>query len=325
MTEFNDPLMVSNGKVWLKGHGEEVLSACVKPPSLLVTTSPTGEMGFWRLDTGQLNKKYKVRTKAESSIISQKTWSTSRTSVKTADSEMFGSRIPEGSKMPEGVAAETKEETSKRLVNKHASAREHYAAVTSHILRARPETANVGNLVISTRNGVVQLWCTHRVPRYVTQFAAAHVDGDYVTAMASDPKNDYLFTSFNSGYLKTWYVANFGVGQTAVVHGKHATMLSLRQRFPFLLQSFFKGQAELAILRNPGAPLLVNSYRAHLQCIRHVEYIDQLEMVVTSSVDKSIRVWTLAGHYIGTVGEYRHSRANIPAWQNYILTILFEF
>lgn len=298
MTEFNDPLMVSNGKVWLKGHNEEVLSACAKSPSLLVTTSRTGEMGFWRLDTGQLNKKYKVRMRMDVAASSQKnrtSWSTSISTLKTTDSDVNTSKIPD--------SMDTREELLKKLEVKYTS-RENYAAVASHLLRARPETLNVGNLVIAIRNGTVQLWCTHKVPKYVAQFVAVHVDGDYVTAMASDPKNDYLFTSFNSGYVKTWYVANFGVGQQDVVYGKYMTMPSLRLRFPFLLESMIKGIAELATtLKNSAGPLLVNSYRAHLQCIRYVEYIDQLEMVVTSSVDKSVRVWTLAGHYIGTLGE----------------------
>lgn len=297
VTEFNDPLMVSNGKVWLKGHSEEVLSACVKLPSLLVTTSRTGDIGFWRLDTGQLNKKYKVRMKADDSNVGfQKNWTSGSASIsglKTTDSDMNNSKLPDGT--------DAREEVLKKLDVKYFST-EHYAAVASHLLRARPETSNVGNLVIAIRNGTVQMWCTHKVPKYVAHFVAVHVDSDYVTAMASDPKNDYLFTSFNSGYVKTWYVANFGVGRD-VVYGKYMTLPSLRLRFPFLLESIIKGHAESANTKNPTGPLLVNSYRAHLQCIRYVEYIDQLEIVVTSSVDKSIRLWTLAGHYIGTLGE----------------------
>lgn len=308
MTEFGDPLLVlpfSNERVWPMGHSEEVLSACVKSPSLLVTTSRTGEIGFWRLDTGKLNKKYKVRMKTDGSTGTQKNWTSwsaskiSLSALKTTDSDLNTSKIQD--------SLDTREELLKKLDVKYTP-REHYGAVASLFLRARSEALNVGNLIIAIRNGTVQLWCTHKVPKYVAQFVAVHIDGDYVTSMVSDSKNDYLFTSFNSGYVKTWYIANFGMGQQPnVVYRKDMSMPSLRLRFPFLLESMIKGYAELATtMKNPAGPLLVNSYRAHLQCIRCVEYIDKLEIVVTSSVDKSVRVWTLAGHYIGTLGELDH-------------------
>lgn len=307
ITEFNDPLVVSNGKVWLVGHDEPVLSASVKSPSLLVTTTQAGVMGFWRLETGQLIKKYRARMKPDSAKRSK----SSGASASRAGSAASGSRMTlssGGSRMTLGGGGsrimvgdlEAREQMLKRLDVKHTP-REHFSAVAAHFLRARPEADRVGTLLVATRNGVVQLWRTHKVPKYVAQFAAAHVDDDYVTAMASDPKSEYLFTSFNSGYLKTWHMANFGVGR--VLRGPF--MPSLRLRFPFLLESFFVGRAERStIAKNPNGPLLVNSYRAHVQQIRHVEYVAELELVVTSGADKSIRIWTMAGHYVGTLGAY---------------------
>lgn len=300
--------MVSDGKVWLVGHDEPVLSACVKSPSLLVTTTQAGVMGFWRLETGHLVKKYKARMKPDSAKRSKSSSaSASRlaSTVSTAASKMTlssgSSRTTlSGSRIVDGGGTESRELMLKRLDVKHTT-REHFSAVAAHFLRARPESDSVGTLLVATRNGVVQLWRTHKVPKYVAQFTAAHVDGDYVTAMASDPKSEYLFTSFDSGYLKTWHVANFGVGQVV----RRPSMPLLRLRFPFLLESFFVGRAErTAVAKNPNGPLLVNSYRAHVQQIRHVEYVPESELVVTSGVDKSVRIWTLAGHYVGTLGAY---------------------
>lgn len=304
ITEFNDPLVVSKGKVWLVGHDEPVLSASVKSPSLLVTTTQAGVMGFWRLETGQLIKKYRARMKPDSAKHSKSSSASRLGSTVSSGSRMTlgngGSRMTlggGGSRIMDG-GSEAREQMLKKLDVKHTP-REHFSAVATHFLRARPEADRVGTLLVATRNGVVQLWRTHKVPKYVAQFTAAHVDDDYVTAMASDPKSEYLFTSFDSGYLKTWHMANFGVGQ--VLRGP--SMPSLRLRFPFLLESFFVGRAERsAVAKNPNGPLLVNSYRAHVQQIRHVEYVAESELVVTSGVDKSIRIWTLAGHYVGTLG-----------------------
>lgn len=302
VTEFNDPLTVSKGKVWLWNHDEAVLSACVKLPSLLVTTSSAGEMGFCRLETGQLVKKHKARMRPD------KNRSGSRYSKSSASTSKFSnisrSFMSVGPFTPvEG--GETREEMYKRLDIK-ITPREHYAAVASHFLRARPEALRVGTLLVATRNGVVQLWCTHKVPKYVAQFVAIHSENDYVTAMASDSKSEFLFTSLNSGYVKTWYITNFGIGSSrhVIQSVRPSVMPSLRLCFPFLLESFFVGRAEREhLLKNKVGPLLVNSYKAHMQRVCHIEYIDKQKLVVTSSTDKNIRIWTLAGYYVGVLGK----------------------
>lgn len=291
VTEFNNPLIRSNGKVWRLNHNEALLSLCVKIPSLLVTTSRSGELGFWRLETGQLIKKHKVRMQPGGTNYSKSLASvTSRMSTTSSFSKFTDASG--------GTDQTEKDESVKQM------SVEHFAAVASHFLQGRPESQRSGDLAIATRNGVVQLWSTFKVPRYVAKFVAIHVKDDYVTAMNSDPKSNYLFTSLYSGYVKTWYIANFGAG-----YPRHSIpkfpMLSLRLRFPFLLDSsLFIGRAQRAATsKNPNGPLLVNSYRAHTKHINHIEYIDRLEIVVTSSVDKNIRLWTLAGQYVGTLGE----------------------
>lgn len=320
ITEFNDPLLVSGGKVWLTGHKDEaVLSACVKPPSLLVTTSRAGMMGFWWLDTGQLIRMYRVRTRSEGAKHGKLS---ANTATAASSSLSSGLRTVDGSSTAslasrltaDGSAGtgDVDDDTSPRqpdAATKHGPRKNGVtAAVASHFLRGRPEAQRVGTLLVATRDGTVQLWCTYRVPKYVARFVATHVDDDYVTAMASDPRGDYLFTSLDSGYLKTWYVADFGVRPRTVIR---PSMPALRLRFPFLLETFFVGSAAAAAAVNPAGPMLVNSYRAHVRRIRHVEYVDGLQLVVTSSADKSVRVWTLAGHYVGTLGTFPGIQ---PSW-----------
>lgn len=293
VTQFDDPLVKCNDKVWLSSHKEVVLSACVQLPLLLVTTSRAGEIGFWQLGTGQLIKKHTARMKQDRLKTLKTSVSISDSSYMSLDSELLDNRtVDTGS-------VKHKDKTAKTL---GFDLRHDHSAVFSHFLRARPEALMVGSLLIAMRNGVVQLWCTHKVFNYVARFVAIHVDDDYVTAMASDSKSEYLITSSYCGYVKTWYIADFGVGQPRhVVHeSSSAVMSSLKLRFPFLSGSF----SEHAPEKNLTGPLLVNSYRAHLQCVRHVEFVDRLELVVTSGTDKSIRVWTLAGHYVGTLGEH---------------------
>lgn len=188
VTEFNDPLKISEGKVWLKGHDDAVLGACVQWPSMLVTTSRDGKIGFWRLETGQLKKTYSARTKPDTA-------------------KTIGGSIVSGANF---VRSSLMDQAAMDTVKRSAHGSQRSAAVACHLLRARPQASGVGTLLVATRNGIVQLWCTHKVPAYVAQFKAAHSDGDYVTSMASDDRSTYLFTSFDSGYVKTWLVVNFG-------------------------------------------------------------------------------------------------------------------
>lgn len=296
---------MSSGKVWLKSHNDVILSACEKWPSLFVTTSLGGKIGFWRLETGQLIKQHSARVKPvaglKHSISGSRMSAISRGSA--SQRSMSNTSIASVKSIADGVNLESREERLRRLNVKYTP-KENFAAVAAMFLRNRTEDYQVGTLLISTRNGIVQLWCTYKVPKYVNHFTAIHLDGDYVTAMASDPKNDYLLTSFNSGYVKTWYIANFGQPHTIV---RPVSMPILRLRFPFLLGSLFIGRAEQAATKNASGPLLVSSYRAHLRCISNIEYVDDQELVVTSSLDQKIRIWTLAGHYVGTLGECRCS------------------
>ncbi|CAI6355746.1 unnamed protein product [Macrosiphum euphorbiae] len=339
VTEFNDPLLLSEGKVWSSSHEEAVLSACVKLPSLFVTTSQAGVMGFWQLKTGKLSEKYKARMRPDTrksrnsssasksqmastlasksqmaptlarktqmaSTLARKTQKASTLASKSQMASTLASKSQMsftsyvGSRKGETGGLETKKENLKRLDIEHTP-REHYAAVATHFLRARPEDSNVGTLLVATRNGVVQIWCTYKVPKYVSQFMAIHIADDYVTSMVSDHKSEYLITSFESGYIKTWIVTNFGQPRHTIYS---MDMPSLRLRFPYLMNMFYMGRAERAASKNMDGPLLVSAYRAHLQRISHVEYIEKLELIVSSSVDKMIRMWTLAGHYVGTLG-----------------------
>lgn len=50
----------SHGKHWECQHDEEILCAAMSPPQTLVTTSYSGEIVFWRFETGQSYKKFDV-------------------------------------------------------------------------------------------------------------------------------------------------------------------------------------------------------------------------------------------------------------------------
>ena len=50
-------------------------------------------------------------------------------------------------------------------------------------------------------------------------------------------------------------------------------------------------------------PQLLIAYRAHLRPITSIMYANEREIVITSSVDCTIRLFTLTGRYIGFMGQ----------------------
>ncbi|XP_053166341.1 WD repeat-containing protein 49-like isoform X2 [Hemicordylus capensis] len=51
------------------------------------------------------------------------------------------------------------------------------------------------------------------------------------------------------------------------------------------------------------APTYVNHWRAHLKLILSLEVIDEDSILLSSSIDRTVRLWSLDGEYIGTFGQ----------------------
>ena len=51
-------------------------------------------------------------------------------------------------------------------------------------------------------------------------------------------------------------------------------------------------------------PPLLSSWRGHLKGIVSLEYVERFRLIVTASLDCNVRLWTIAGSYIGVVLSY---------------------
>ena len=50
-------------------------------------------------------------------------------------------------------------------------------------------------------------------------------------------------------------------------------------------------------------PLLLRYFRAHTKCITAIQYVDDRQIILTSSSDFNVRIFTLTGRYIGFFGQ----------------------
>lgn len=78
-------------------------------------------------------------------------------------------------------------------------------------------------------------------------------------------------------------------------------MPALRLEFPFLQKDRWLGRAKRTV-RFLTNPQLVNSYHAHTGPITSLVYLEEPKLLITSAADFTVRIWTLAGRYIGTLG-----------------------
>lgn len=73
--------------------------------------------------------------------------------------------------------------------------------------------------------------------------------------------------------------------------------VKLRKLFPFLSWDDIEGRAKQSV-KNQLEPQLLNSYQGHQKSITGLIYHEQNKVLISSSRDKSVRLWNLAGQVI---------------------------
>nr|CAD7445100.1 unnamed protein product [Timema bartmani] len=144
------------------------------------------------------------------------------------------------------------------------------------------------------------VWSHHSGGGHLGEFFTIHTPGDYVVSMATDPDNEYLFTGHTAGYVKTWLMKSYMVPEE---HQSKVVMPKYRLQFPFLWKDRVEGRAKRAVREQP-LPILLSSYRAHLEAVTHIEYLAESRIVISSSSDHTVRLWTVGGRYVGTLGTF---------------------
>lgn len=72
------------------------------------------------------------------------------------------------------------------------------------------------------------------------------------------------------------------------------SQVKLREKFPLLWCDNTGGQDQESV-GNQLKPKLLNSYQGHRKSITGLLYFDKNQLLVSSSVDKSVRLWNLSG------------------------------
>ncbi|KAM3959580.1 WD repeat-containing protein on Y chromosome [Aphomia sociella] len=307
VTEFEDTGTASSGKSWETRHSDDVLAAAARSPLSLATASYNSELLLWKLETGQpyrrfsctdpmlrIKMHYNKRDAARSAsppiapthrASAPRISTCARDSVTDANAAMRKARARRAS-------------LGSALLPARARDMRQLAVHAMLFLETRPYAMHDASLMLALENGQVQGWSDHPAGGFKGAFQGVHTAGDYVSALATDTDNQFLFTGTTVGYIKVWLMTNYLVQEQV-----HVNMAELRLQFPFQWRDRIEGRAKRSV-RDQPLPLLLNSYRAHLRCITSIAYIEHMKLVLSGSSDYSVRVWRLSGEYLQTLGSF---------------------
>lgn len=297
---------------WKSCHRDEILSAAISSPDCLVTSGSNGDLLFWNLQTGHPYLKFNVKNpkkKLKIEFFDDERKSALLAKMKLRRSTMFGSNMSNvswTSRISENTRF-TRQRISKLgaivLPDDLADIQKSVAIESIVFLDSRPFDPFIGSLFVSLSNGWIQIWSHHpKTEKRLGKFNAVHAVGDTVTTMSTDAENMYLFTGTSHGYIKTWFIKDYCF---QCMTEKEASLARLLQTsmFPFLWKDHldYLSRAKRAV-KVQKVPWLVNSYKGHKSPISAITYIESSKLLISSSGDKSVRLWTLTGRYIGTIG-----------------------
>ncbi|ESO87414.1 hypothetical protein LOTGIDRAFT_92084, partial [Lottia gigantea] len=155
-------------------------------------------------------------------------------------------------------------------------------------------------LVSSGAEGWVRFWSVAHEGGLLGQFNAGHQPGCSVNCMVTDIDNNYLITADTMGVVKVWDIMNYCIRLRVPDGTSYARFKKLTKRFPYLrIFAISAANPEMTLKE----PLCLNSFRAHTKAINRLEFINDRQLIITTSSDCAIRLWTICGKYIGTFGE----------------------
>ncbi|KAH8392209.1 hypothetical protein KR215_003058, partial [Drosophila sulfurigaster] len=292
VTEFNDVVGREYGdpKKWSKFHTDDITCADVKLGEGVVTATYSGEIIFWKLETGQPYRRYNVMDPKR--FIELKL---------SRDEEKHERRSKRMSSL--SAIARMSRNTTLGSLNKPDEIKDYGSNIPVSVqavlfLQKRPMTKDHGSVFISLDTGIIQVYSHHQHGGILSQFYAVHKLGDCVLTMATDRKNRFLYTGTAFGYIKVWHIVNYCVPEAEKIH---VCMPRLRLEFIFLRKEVFLPRAK-RIVRNQPEPMLVSSYKGHLKAINSIGFINLPKIIFTGSHDYSCRLWTQGGRYLGTLG-----------------------
>ncbi|CAH1777712.1 unnamed protein product [Owenia fusiformis] len=137
-------------------------------------------------------------------------------------------------------------------------------------LKTRAQNKEAASLVSSGPRGKIHIWNVFHGGSLMACFQAACTKDKscMVTAMKVNSDDTRLFTADNLGFIKVWDIDGYCLTE-----------------------------------KEPNPPPLIKEWRGHIENVTCIDLIEDSSMLLSSSLDHTVRLWTYDGRYVGTFGQ----------------------
>ncbi|XP_019353834.1 WD repeat-containing protein 64 [Alligator mississippiensis] len=147
--------------------------------------------------------------------------------------------------------------------------------------RAVKLRCTAASLISNGPQGSLNFWSLFSAVPLAASFIPSRVKSQ-TSSIAVTAKDSFLYAADESGYVCVYNVKDYALGDP-----------------------------------EQGPPKYVNHWRAHVKMVVSLEVIEEEKMLLSSSVDCTVRLWSLDGEYIGTFGQEEPWEIFTPAsWKH---------
>ena len=169
-------------------------------------------------------------------------------------------------------------------------------------LQNRTHATDTATLLSTGSGGWIRAWSMFG-GGLAGEFMASNNHRESILCMTSDENNDLLMTGDTQGYIKIWNISKYCIQEdegTLPGGNNRSGRLTTGGKVPRHV-TFSENKPNRKISQK--APPLVFCLRAHLQPIVSIDYVPKYQLLITGSIDCSLRLWRCNGQYVGTFGQ----------------------
>lgn len=264
-----DNTYIAPNSYWKGGqiHKDDILTLDHCHPHLMATAGYDGELCVWNLETEKI---YLRLRQGQVSDISK-----AIESLQTLPSQCSTLSSNQSTQNGNAPRSRPNSRPNSRHRKSHKLPKGQTAPVDKVLFLKRrvPIRHSDGAQLISSEAGCIIWWSLYGTKQQIGYFYAPEDKDESVLSMCTDLDDLRLFTSDTQGNVKIWDIHNYCI------------------------------KAEEKKVKTP--PPLIEQWKAHDSPIVSVEYIshDTGEYVLTASTDRTARLWSTQGHWVGTFGQ----------------------
>jgi WD40 repeat protein len=296
---------------WLKfdHHQDDILACSFYPSNILATSTYDGEVYIWLVDRGRLKGKLKRRSvtgdeakehrlslmRSVAGHLTRRQESREQTvrivtPFETEEGRQSSVRQDERSASRASSPQRMPSRRARQLAKPHQSAYSNQMRAIELMVFLTAREHEHGAVLVASNGTQVEFWSLYGNGRLVAKFLGQLPADGLLTALATNNSNDFLITGDNSGNVVFWQIGQYGLFETLA---EVTNELVHKERK--------KSTISTVNTKPPPIHLTLNCHPDY--AITGLVYIDSIGVLVTSSTDFSVKLWTSSGEPIGMFGQ----------------------